>query len=81
LFFYTATASLGGAITICFSPVAVLVANAYGVNVMLVNMCSISYMATYIPISFLVIWMFKNMNSAIVFRIGIAMALCGTWLR
>ena len=81
MFFYTATASLGGAITIFFIPVAVLVANAYGVNVMLVNMCSISYMATYIPISFLVIWMFKNMNSAIVFRIGIAMALCGTWLR
>lgn len=55
---YTLAASIGAAFSMSFSPVAVIVSDAYGVNVMLVNMCSICFMATYIPTSFLVIWMF-----------------------
>jgi len=68
------------AVTNCFSPVAVIVAKAYGVNVMLVNMCSLCFVIC-LPISFFVMWMYSNMNSATVFRIGIAAILCGTWIR
>jgi hypothetical protein len=64
-----------------FSPVSVLIAEAYGVSVMTVNMCSICFMATYIPASFTVIWMFNYMSNANVFRIGLFFLLSGTWLR
>jgi len=56
------------------------VANAYGVNPMLVNMCTLCYFVC-LPMSFFSMWLYNKINSATVLRIGISMALCGTWLR
>jgi len=64
----------------CFSPVAVVVANAYGVNTMVVNMCTLCYFVC-LPMSFTSMWLYNKMNSATVLRIGISMVLCGAWLR
>jgi len=47
---------------------------------MLVNMCTLCYFVC-LPMSFTSMWLYNKMNSATVLRIGISMALCGTWLR
>lgn len=63
------------------TPVAAPLAAAFGVPVLTVTMTSIIFSVTYIPMTFVAIWMFKAMQPSVVFRIGCVNILFGAWIR
>ena len=71
----------GSVVAICLSAISVDVANAFDVPTSQVTWCAIVFTATYIPMSFVTIWLFKNLNSATVLRLGGTCTLVGAWIR
>jgi hypothetical protein len=47
----------------------------------MVTMTSIVFSITYIPMTFIAIWMFKHWKPSMVFRVGCANLLFGAWIR
>lgn len=62
-------------------PAATQLAEAYDVAVITVNLSAIIFSLTYIPMSFVAIYMYQHMRPSVVFRIGCANAIFGGWLR
>lgn len=71
----------GAVVAICLSPISTDVANAFNVDVSQVTWCAIIFTATYIPMSFVTIQLFKTLNAALVMRIGATFVLLGGWTR
>lgn len=69
------------AISLCLSPASGYLAVAYAVPVIEVNMCGIIFTATFVPMTFVSMWMYKNMSTALVLRISCVMQLVGAWIR
>lgn len=59
------------ALSLCLSPVTGNLAEAYLVPVVEVNMCGIIFTATYVPMTFVSMWMFKTFNTSTVLRFAI----------
>lgn len=69
------------AVSLCLSPASSYLALAYNVSVVEVNMCGIIFTATFIPMTFVSIWMYKTMATDSVLRISCIMMLIGGWCR
>jgi len=69
------------ALSLCLSPASSYIALAYNVPVVEVNMCGIIFTATYIPMTFASIWMYKEMATHTVLRISCMLMLVGGWCR
>lgn len=69
------------AFSLCLSPASGYLAVAYQVPVIEVNMCGIIFTATFVPMTFASMWMYKNMSTATVLRISCVMQLVGAWIR
>lgn len=58
------------AFSLCLSPASGPIAVAYSVPDVEVNMCGIIFTATFVPMTFVAMWMYKNMRSHTVLRIS-----------
>jgi hypothetical protein len=67
--------------SLSFSPVSVQIAQAFGVDVLYIIMCSVIFTLTSIPMSFVAIFLFNRFNSAWILRLGAFFLLAGNWLR
>lgn len=79
-FFLLNILTLSGA-SLSFSPVSEQIATAFGVDVLVVNMCSIVFTITQIPMSFVAILMFNKMPTDWVLRFGSFLLCFGAWVR
>ena len=71
LFFFINCIMIVSALSLCLSPVTGKLAEAYLVPVVEVNMCGIIFTATYVPMTFVSMWMFKTFNTSTVLRFAI----------
>ena len=69
------------AVSLCLSPASIYLAKAYHVPALEVNMCAIIFTATFVPMTFLSIWMYNTMKSDTVLRIASLLMLLGGWIR
>ena len=58
------------ALSLYLSPATGPIAVAYNVPVVMVNMCGIIFTATFVPMTFASIFMYKNMRTDTVLRIA-----------
>jgi hypothetical protein len=69
------------AASLCLSPVSMNLAFAYGVPQIMVNMCGISFTATFVPMTFASMWLYKNFKNHNVIRFGCFLLVAGSWVR
>ena len=69
------------ALSLCLAPASSALAEAYKVSILQVNMCGIIFTATFIPMTFISMWMYKAMGTHTVLRIASVMVLIGGWGR
>lgn len=69
------------AFSLCFSPASTQLAQAYSVPIVEVNMCAVIFTATFVPMTFVAMWMYKVMKVDTVLRIANLMLLVGSWIR
>lgn len=69
------------AVSLCIAPATGELAQAYQVPVVEVNMCGIIFTATFVPFTFVSIWMYKVMTTGLVLRISCVMMFIGGWCR
>ena len=69
------------ALSLCLAPASSELARAYNVSILQVNMCGIIFTATFIPMTFISMWMYKSMGTHTVLRIASVMMLVGGWCR
>lgn len=69
------------AFSLCLSPVTGNLAVAYDVSVVEVNMCGIIFTATYVPFTFVSMWLYKVLDTHQVIRIACFTVLIGAWIR
>ncbi len=69
------------ALSLCLAPASTDIARAYNVSILQVNMCGIIFTATFIPMTFMSMWMYKAMGTHTVLRIASVMMLVGGWGR
>jgi hypothetical protein len=81
LFFYVLGASLGAAVSITLTPVAILIAAAYEVTLLDVNLCTLCFGITSVPMFFLSMKMFTVMSTASTLRLGAFFLCIGCWIR
>ena len=81
LFFFFNTTVYVSCCQTSLTPVAAPLAKAFGVPVLDVTMTSIIFSITYIPMTFVAIWMFKVLRPSTCFRIACANLLIGSWIR
>jgi MFS transporter, FLVCR family, feline leukemia virus subgroup C receptor-related protein len=67
--------------SLCLSPVSLNLANAYGVPQLMVNMCGISYTATFVPMTFASMWLYKRFPNHYVQKLGCFIFVAGAWSR
>lgn len=81
LFGYINAIMIVSAVSLCLSPATGKIAVAYQVPVVEVNMCGIIFTATFVPFTFVSIWMYKVMTTDLVLRISCVMMFVGGWCR
>ena len=69
------------ALSLALAPASSDLARAYNVSILQVNMCGIIFTATFIPMTFISMWMYKVMGTHTVLRIASVMMLVGGWGR
>jgi hypothetical protein len=67
--------------SLSFSPVSIIIADGFGVDVLEVSMCSIIFSFTQIPMSFVAIYLFNRYSTALILRVGAFLFLSGSWVR
>lgn len=67
--------------SLSMSPQSSLLKYAYHVGTQEINMCSTIFSATYIPMTFMTMWMYQKMPSNYVIRIGCVNFIIGAWVR
>ena len=71
----------GAAVSLGMTAQSTYIADAYGINVVVVNSCVIVFTLTYIPMSFVAAWMYTNMRLSTVMRLGTSVICLGGWTR
>lgn len=71
----------GAAISITLTPVALLVQAAYSVPLIQVNLCTLCFGITAVPMFFLTMRMFTVMSAATTLRLGAFLLMAGCWIR
>lgn len=67
--------------SLCMSPVTSNLATAYEVPQLEVNMCGIIFAATFVPMTFISMWMYKVFKTHTVLRVALLLILVGGWVR
>lgn len=80
-FFFGLTILICSANSLLFSPDGELLADEFGIAAVWITMCSNIFNFTYVPVTFISIWMYKTMSTATVIRIGCVFLLLGAWIR
>lgn len=81
LFFYINCLLCVSALGLCFSPVSEALAAGYHVDILQVNMCDLIYSITFIPMTFISIWLFRTIPADWVLRIANLIMFAGCWMR
>jgi hypothetical protein len=81
LFLFTNMIMIVSALSLCLSPVTGNLSVAYNVSVLEVNMCGIIFTATFVPLTFVSMWLYKVMDTHHVIRIACLITLFGGWIR
>lgn len=81
LFLFSNMIMIVSALSLCLSPVTGNLAVAYNVSVLEVNMCGIIFTATYVPFTFVSMWLYRMMDTHNVIRIACLTTLVGGWVR
>ncbi len=69
------------ALSLCLAPASPFLATAFNVSILEVNMCGISFTATFVPMTFVSMWMYKAIRTDNVLRIACVAMLFGGWIR
>jgi NADH:ubiquinone oxidoreductase subunit 2 (subunit N) len=69
------------AASLCFSPVSNELAKAYNVPQIEVNMCGIIFTATFVPLTFVTMWLYKHWKNQNVLKLGMLLLTAGAWFR
>jgi uncharacterized membrane protein YdjX (TVP38/TMEM64 family) len=69
------------ALSLCLAPASPFLATAYAVSIVEVNMCGIAFTATFVPMTFVSMWMYKTLKTDTVLRIACFIMLLGGWMR
>lgn len=69
------------ALSLTFATSSTFLAKAYNVSIVEVNMCGITFTATFVPMTFVAMWMYKALRTDTVLRIACITILFGAWLR
>jgi hypothetical protein len=69
------------ALSLCLATASSEIARGYNVSVLQVNMCGIIFTATFIPMTFASMQMYKSMGTHTVLRIASLLMLIGGWGR
>lgn len=69
------------AVSLCLSPASTYLASAYHTSILQVNMCGIIFTATYIPMTFASMWLYKQYATDTVLRLACVLMLAGGWVR
>ena len=81
MFFYFCLTTVVAVQQTAFSAAASDIADGYKVSTVDVTMCSIVFSITYIPMTFVAIWMFREFTPTTNFRVTIFVLLVGAWMR
>lgn len=81
LFLFTNCIMIVSALSLCLSPVSSNLAEAYQISQVEVNMCAIIFTATFVPMTFASMWMFRVMKNHNVLRLACLLCLIGGWIR
>lgn len=81
LLFYFLGAAAGAAVSITLTPCALLVKDAYDVPLLEVNMCSLCFGVTCVPMFFISMKMYTVLSTATTLRIGAFLLVLGCWIR
>lgn len=81
IFFFINCIMIVSALSLCLAPASSALAVAYEVSILQVNMCGIIFTATFIPMTFISMWMYKAMGTHTVLRIASVLVLIGGWGR
>ncbi len=71
----------GAAISITLTPVALKIKDAYEVSLLSVNLCTLCYGITAVPMFFISMKMYTIMSAATTLRIGALFLTLGCWIR
>ena len=69
------------ALSLCLAPASPFLAAAYKVSIVEVNMCGMIFTATFVPMTFVSMWMYKALKTHTVLRIACFMMFVGGWIR
>ena len=67
--------------SLSMSPQAELLIDAYCISVLQVDMCSTIFSATYIPMTFIAMFMYSKLPPQYVIRTGCFLFVTGAWFR
>lgn len=81
VFFFAFNITAISCMSLSMSPQSSLLKYAYNVSVQEVNMCSTIFSATYIPMTFVAMWLYSKAPCHYVLRLGCAFFLTGCWIR
>ena len=81
LFLFVNCIMIVSALSLCLAPASSDLARGYDVSILMVNMCGIIFTATFIPMTFVSMQMYKTMGTHTVLRIASVLMLVGGWGR
>lgn len=81
LLFYLLCALAGAAISITFTPVSLLIVDAYSVPLIQVNLCTLCFGITAVPMFLTSMRMYTWISTATTLRIGAVLLIIGCWTR
>lgn len=81
LFFFVNCIMIVSAFSLALAPASPFLATAYSVSIVEVNMCGIAFTATFVPMTFASMWMYKALKTDTVLRIACFIILVGGWMR
>lgn len=81
LFFYINCIMIVSALSLALAPASPFLATAYSVSIVEANMCGMIFTATFVPMTFASMWMYKALKTDTVLRIACFIILVGGWMR
>ena len=79
--FFVLNILVGSSTSLTFAPIATPISKEFGVSMIWVNMLSNVYNATYVPMTFLAMYMFNKTTPDWPIRIASILFLAGAWIR
>ena len=81
VFFFILNICACSCMALCMSPQAELLIDAYCITSLTVDMCSTIFSATYIPMTFMAMYLYSKLPPQYVIRIGCVLFVTGAWFR